>query len=165
LGGDACVLRSQAQGLFKATEGSKVVLSPPEHRSQTNFLCGRSAATRPRTWCLSNCCLRGRIDRFGRFDPFVAPSRNDHYWRSGHLARPAGNGSKAPQLSHSPIRPAAPAICACRTTGIDGFVARTIARFYLTGKMAHDDLVCPATSSRLQSSGTPLALCFLHAKP
>ena len=52
-----------------------------------------------------------------------------------------------------------------RTTGIDGFVARTIARFCLTGKMAHDDLVCPATSSRLQSSGTPLALCPLHAKP
>jgi len=35
----------------------------------------------------------------------------------------------------------------------------------LTDKMAHDDLVCPAASSRLQSSGTPLALCPLHGKP
>ena len=53
------------------------------------------------------------------------------------------------------------AICAYRTTGIDGFVARTIARSCLTDKMAHDDLVFPANSSRLQSSGTPLALLSL----
>ena len=46
-----------------------------------------------------------------------------------------------------------------------GLVTRTIARFRLTGKMAHDDLVRPATGSRLQSSGTPLALCPLHTKP
>src|SRR5271166_3657838 len=68
-------------------------------------------------------------------------------------------------LTRSPRRRGMTAPCAKRMTGIDRFVARTIARFCLTGKMAHDDLVCPATSSRLQSSSTPLALCPLHAKP
>jgi hypothetical protein len=36
-----------------------------------------------------------------------------------------------------------------------GLVTRTLARIRLSGKMAHDDLVCPAISSRLRSSGTP----------
>jgi hypothetical protein len=64
-------------------------------------------------------------------------------------------GSLRVEFTRSLSRRGTTGICAKRTTGIAGFVARTIARFWLTGKMAHDDLVCPATSSRLQSSGTP----------
>jgi hypothetical protein len=52
-------------------------------------------------------------------------------------------------MMRSPSRPATTANCAKRPTRIDGFVARTIARFCLKGKIAHDDLVCLTAGSCL----------------
>ena len=93
--------------------------------------------------------------------------KNDPLWRK-HRLQPTPAFSRFPpirsltlegqlrvDLTPSPSHRRMAAICAYRTTEIDDFVANTTARFRLTGKIAHDDLVRPATGSRLQSSGTP----------
>src|ERR1700733_882838 len=95
----------------------------------------------------------------------VSLDRPHPIWSHGDAVSIGLGNELRVSLTNASRRSRMTAICAHRTTGIDGFVARTIARSCLTGKMAHDDLVRPATGSRLQSSGTPLALCPLHTKP
>src|SRR5271166_3746022 len=46
----------------------------------------------------------------------------------------------------------------------EGLVTRTVARIRLTGKMAHDDLVCPPPVSARDHPARRLALCAFHAQ-
>ena len=45
-----------------------------------------------------------------------------------------------------------------------GLVTRTLARIRLSGKMAHDDLVCPPSVSACDHPARRLALCAFHAQ-
>src|ERR1700756_43818 len=47
---------------------------------------------------------------------------------------------------------------------VNGVVTRTIARIRLTGKMAHDALVCPPPVSACDYPARRLALCAVHAQ-
>src|SRR5271168_4627085 len=45
-----------------------------------------------------------------------------------------------------------------------GLVTRTLARIRLSGKMAHDDLVCPPSVSACDHPPRRLAVCAFHAQ-
>ena len=82
---------------------------------------------------------------------------------SGSPTRPAAS---IPARSYSFViiggaRAACPS--ALLTTN-SGFVMGTIARFGLTGKMAHDDFVCPPSVSARDHPARRLALCAFHAQ-